>query len=68
MDFKFPRVKLHESLSPFFNNYVYLMPGESAAIQGYHNTHLQLAMSRGLKFHSNNIHPPNVKCALLLSR
>ncbi|CAB4024621.1 Hypothetical predicted protein [Paramuricea clavata] len=41
--------------------------GECSATQGYHNTHLQLALSRGLKCNPND-NPPNVKCSFLLNR
>ncbi|CAB4028245.1 Hypothetical predicted protein [Paramuricea clavata] len=40
---------------------------ECSATQGYHNTHLHLALTRGLKCHPND-NPPTVKETLLCGR
>lgn len=47
--------------------FVYLVLGECFATHGYHNTHLQLAMSRGAQCHVND-YTPNMIYKLLLSR
>ncbi|XP_028403579.1 uncharacterized protein LOC114526244 [Dendronephthya gigantea] len=44
-----------------------LLEGECSATQGYHNTHLQVAISRGRQCHANDF-PPNSKRTLLFNR
>ncbi|XP_028403581.1 uncharacterized protein LOC114526246 [Dendronephthya gigantea] len=48
-------------------NVAALFEGECSATQGYHNTHLQLALTRGLKCHPND-NDPLVKNALVCYR